>query len=136
MSEPKRNAPVSGARGMNMHQKMEDARARRAEAMSLKQPANDDVSVSIDKSQSNPAPALDSEPSPAVALAQAPEPESPARTRSKPRSRALSEARFPEILMPPEDEDQPGQDIRRPMVWGATAVLLLALLVGTIYVVQ
>lgn len=132
-SEPRRNAPVSssGARGMNMHQKMEDARARRAEAMAIKQPANDDARVSNSKPVSKPQPAPDASPT----VAQASEPEPTARTRSKPRSRALSEARFPEILMPEEAEKPQGADMRHPMTWGLL-VLLFALLVGAIYVIQ
>lgn len=116
---------------MNMHQKMEDARARRAEAMAIKQPANDDARVSNSKPVSKPQPASDA--APAEAQDSAPEPTP--RTRSKPRSSALSEARFPKILMPEEAKEPQGQDMRHPMTWGSLA-LLVALLVGAIYIIQ
>ncbi|MEO9825528.1 MAG: hypothetical protein ABJF50_14010 [Paracoccaceae bacterium] len=113
---------------MNLHQKMEDARARRAEALAHKQPANDDARVP-------PKPAAKSKVSKKAPVAEAKTSSVAPDAVKKPRP--VSEARFPKIIMPdPEQGQQNEEKPRRRIAWLFPMIgLLLALIIGTLYLI-
>lgn len=126
-TEPKgRRTASSGPRGMNLQQKMDDARARRAEKLSHSPPANDDARVPT-------APKAMAKNAPDTNVQKRPEPK-PALAPSEPPN---SQARFPEIVMPPAPESPlDAEKPRRRLAWLFPMVgLLLALILGALYVV-
>lgn len=142
--ERKRQSPASsGAKGRNLHQKMEDARARRAEVLALKTPANVDAStpkpgpapLSSEIAGQPPEPIEAPVPRPEPAAAE-PAPHEPPKPLSRSLPRTASEPRFPAIVMPDADdhkEPKAHRPNRRKVA--LPAALLLAVIFAVLYFV-